>query len=93
MTERQQLEDAMLELLAHRGPGRTICPSEAARACSPSGWRELMPTAREATWSLANRGLVSVLRRGKPARRKTARGPIRIALARRPPGSASMPAQ
>ncbi|MDB5695721.1 MAG: hypothetical protein JWN21_1264 [Sphingomonas bacterium] len=34
---------AILTLLAARGVGRTICPSEAARLVGGEAWREAMP--------------------------------------------------
>ena len=40
------LERAILELLAQRDAGGTICPSEAARAVAPDDWRPLMQPAR-----------------------------------------------
>ena len=39
MTEESHLEAAILRLLAERGPGKTICPSEAARAAAASDAR------------------------------------------------------
>ncbi|HYO36051.1 MAG TPA: DUF3253 domain-containing protein, partial [Geodermatophilus sp.] len=50
------LEQAIDALLDARAPGATICPSEAARAVDPKGWRELMPAAREAAGRLAAAG-------------------------------------
>jgi hypothetical protein len=72
------LESAILELLSRRGPGKTICPSEAARIVSTDGWEELMERAREAGRRLAARGAIVITQRGKvvdPARTK---GPIRM---------------
>jgi hypothetical protein len=34
------------ELLGHRRREASICPSDAARAVDPTGWRDLMPAAR-----------------------------------------------
>ena len=51
------LEHAILELLAQRDAGATICPSEAARAVAPDGWRPLMQPAREAASNLSESGV------------------------------------
>ena len=72
------LESAILEMLSRRGPGKTICPSEAARFVSRDGWEELMERAREAGRRLAAQGAIVITQRGKvvdPARTK---GPIRM---------------
>lgn len=46
---RAQAEAAILDLLAVRDPGKTICPSDAARALGgDDGFRPLMPLVRDA---------------------------------------------
>ncbi|WP_448641473.1 DUF3253 domain-containing protein [Geodermatophilus sp. URMC 63] len=72
------LERAIEELLATRAPGATICPSEAARAVDPAGWRDLMPAARAAAGRLAAAGAVEVTQRGTVVDVATARGPVRV---------------
>ena len=72
------LERTIDELLDQRRPGTTICPSEAARAVDPEGWRELMPAARAAAGRLAAAGQVEVTQRGEVVDVATARGPVRI---------------
>jgi hypothetical protein len=84
----EQLERAILELLAARGPGKTICPSEAARMVaaaarsagpgSEDAWRPLMEPARRAGRRLAERGELVITQRGRPVDPSTARGPIRF---------------
>lgn len=56
----QRLEQAVLELLEARGPAKSICPSEAARAVGDDGWRDLMEPAREVARELAAQGRVVV---------------------------------
>ena len=73
-----ELERAIEALLDRRAPDATICPSEAARAVDPEGWRELMPTARAAAGRLAARGLVEVTQAGEVVDVRTARGPVRV---------------
>ncbi|MGY1726026.1 DUF3253 domain-containing protein [Geodermatophilus sp. SYSU D01062] len=72
------LERAIDALLDARAPGATICPSEAARAVDPEGWRELVPAARAAAGRLARRGAVEVTQRGAVVDVATARGPVRV---------------
>lgn len=78
MTGADHLESAIAELLARRDEGRTICPSEAARAVGDENWRDLMPAAREAAARLADRGEVVVTQKGMEVDAVKARGPIRI---------------
>ena len=74
-----ELERRTIEaLLDRRAADATICPSEAARAVDPEGWRELMPSARAAAGRLAARGLVEVTQGGRVVDVATARGPVRV---------------
>nr|WP_211660819.1 DUF3253 domain-containing protein [Modestobacter muralis] len=72
------MERTIDELLDQRRPGTTICPSEAARAVDPEGWRELMPAARAAAGRLVAAGQAEVTQRGEVVDVATARGPVRI---------------
>jgi hypothetical protein len=73
-----RLERAIDALLDERPAGATICPSEAARAVDPDGWRQLMPAARAAAGRLAAAGQVVVTQRGAVVDVATARGPVRV---------------
>ncbi|SET87358.1 Protein of unknown function [Geodermatophilus poikilotrophus] len=73
-----RLEQVIGALLDDRRAGATICPSEAARAVDPDGWRELMPAARAAAGRLAAAGRVEVTQRGEVVDVGTARGPVRV---------------
>ncbi|MET9229952.1 DUF3253 domain-containing protein [Lentzea sp. NPDC003310] len=76
-----RLERTILELVRARGPEKSICPSEAARAVGDDGWRDLMEPARAVARDLAARGLVVVTAGGEvlsPAGEW--HGPIRIRL-------------
>jgi hypothetical protein len=73
-----RLERTIGELLERRRPDASICPSEAARAVDPDGWRELMPAARAAAGRLAEAGAVEVTQGGEAIDVGSARGPIRI---------------
>ena len=76
---------AILDLLSRRAAGRTICPSEAARALGgDDGFRPLMPIVREAAAELVARGELEVTQKGQVVDPSAARGPIRLRL---PPAS------
>lgn len=69
--------DAVMALLAAHDSGTTICPSEAARAITPSGdWRDAMPAVHAAVDRLLKDGLIRISWKGAPASSRT--GPYRI---------------
>ena len=76
---KQRLREAILELSRQRGPNKTICPSDAARAVSGENWRDLMDDARDIARELARRGGVEVTQKGAVLDPDaTWRGPVRI---------------
>jgi uncharacterized protein DUF3253 len=77
-------ERAILDLLARRSPGLSICPSEAARALAAPGgdWRARMDDVRTAACVLADRGALEVTQSGRVVDVRTARGPVRLRLTR-----------
>lgn len=79
------LEAAILSLLAQRGAGKTICPSEAARAVAASEdravWEPLMQSARAAARRLVASGKIVVTQGGMVVDASTAKGAIRLRLA------------
>ena len=76
------LEAAILALLAERGAGKTICPSEAARRVAGADvreqWEPLMEPARAAARRLAAAGKLVVTQGGHPVDPSHAKGPIRL---------------
>ncbi|RXH55703.1 DUF2256 and DUF3253 domain-containing protein [Granulicella sibirica] len=74
------LETAILDLLKARGRGKTICPSEAARAIKETGWEDLMEPARRAARRLVAAGRIDILQKNKVVDGSTAKGPIRLRL-------------
>lgn len=81
----RRLERAILDLLEHRAPTATICPSDAARAVydgDGDGWRALMEPARRAARRLVAAGEVEITQAGRPVDPEQVRGPIRIRRAR-----------
>ena len=83
-TADQGLEEAILRLLAERGAGKTICPSEAARAVAASdereAWEPLMEPARMAARRLVAAGRIAITQGGQVVDASTAKGPIRLRL-------------
>ncbi len=83
MASEQELEETILALVAQRGPGKTICPSEAARALGgphPDGWGRLMKPVRAAAVRLAHQGKVRILRKGREVDPDDFRGVYRLTL-------------
>ena len=81
----REMELAILEMLAERGSGKTICPSEAARrmaerAGRPERWRAWMNRARATANSMVSRGTLVMLQRGERVDPGAARGPVRLGL-------------
>ena len=82
----------IFDLLAARGPGKSICPSEAARAMQAAhgkanapaeAWRRYLAPVRQQALHLARRGEILILRKGKPVDpHKPVKGVIRLALPR-----------
>ena len=70
---------AILRLVAERGPDKTTCPSEAARAIGGAAWRAAMPTIHAAAKALAEEGAVELRQGGKPCGTEGIVGPYRIA--------------
>jgi len=72
-------------------PGKSICPSEVARAFASPGdeaiWRPLMPRVRKAALALQAEGRLEILRKGKPVPAEAVRGVIRL-RAPQPEGAA-----
>jgi len=82
--EQKRLQQAILRLLNERGPGKTICPSEAARAVADSDdrtlWEPLMDPARAAASQLVTDGKIVITQHGAIVDGNTAKGPIRLRL-------------
>ena len=74
------IESAVFELLAARGAGKSICPSEAAKAVDPEGWRRLMGQVRATAVGLARAGRLEITRKGRPADPDTLKGVYRLRL-------------
>lgn len=61
-----------------RGPDKSICPSEVARALAPGDWRRHMTAVRGVAATLSAEGAVDILRKGKPVPPEAMHGVIRL---------------
>jgi Protein of unknown function (DUF3253) len=75
------IADAILALVSMRGAGKSICPSEAARAVAaePDAWRQYLNRVRQVAARLARDGKLTILRHNKPIAPDAMRGVIRLA--------------
>ncbi|MEO1497990.1 MAG: DUF3253 domain-containing protein [Planctomycetota bacterium] len=80
------IEQTILTLLADRGVGKSICPSEAARRLQPDDWRPLMADVRRVARRLIEEQRLVVTQRGEVVDIETAKGPIRFQLLASPGG-------
>lgn len=72
-------EQATIRALLRHRAGKTICPSDVARALGGEQWRELMDGVRDAARELADVGEITVRQKGEKVDLTTARGPVRLA--------------
>ncbi|HEX5911118.1 MAG TPA: DUF3253 domain-containing protein [Thermoleophilaceae bacterium] len=77
----EQIEQTVVELLEARDPGKTICPSDAARALAgQADFRPLMEPVRARARQMVGRGDLEITQGGKVVDPDTARGAIRLRL-------------
>ncbi|TCZ61375.1 DUF3253 domain-containing protein [Roseicella aquatilis] len=79
--EQDAIASEILRQTAARGPERSICPSEVARALAGGDagpWRPLLGPVRQAAITLARAGQLEILRKGKPVPAEEVRGVIRL---------------
>jgi hypothetical protein len=77
------IEVAILHLLAQTGAGKTISPTDAARAVEPGPeWHRIMPAVRRVAVGLAQAGRIVITRKGKPVDPNEFKGIYRLGLPR-----------
>ncbi len=80
----ETIEDLVLRLAKERGAGKTICPTEAAKAAAEQrgeeDWNARLPSVKSAAVRLAKRGGVAIYRKGKPVDPESFKGVYRIGL-------------
>jgi len=83
------LEATLLRLVTERGPEKSVCPTDVARAFTleatpgepdPEAWRRHLSAVRRAAARLAEAGQIDILRKGKPVPPAEARGVVRLRL-------------
>ncbi|MEO1397280.1 MAG: DUF3253 domain-containing protein [Pseudomonadota bacterium] len=71
------------EMVTERGSGRSICPSEVARALAgkdEKAWRLLMKPIRAAAVALAKDGEIAITRKGRPVDPDDFKGVYRLTV-------------
>lgn len=88
MIDDDPLAQTILALSAAAGPGKTICPTDAAKAYAADrgeddlGWRLHLHQVRACAIGLARLGRLVIYRKGKPADPDDFRGVYRLGLPR-----------
>jgi hypothetical protein len=83
----EDLEATMLALVEKRGVGRTLDPTEVARALGgahPEGWGPLMQPVRQVAVRLMKEGRLVILRKGRPVDPDDFKGIYRLTLPAEP---------
>lgn len=76
------LRAELLRQIGALGPGKSLCPSDIARAiagASPDAWGKLMQPVRRVAVDLAKAGALVILRKGKLADPDAFKGVYRLA--------------
>jgi hypothetical protein len=84
-SDQSAIQATLLRLIAERGPGKTLDPTEVARALGgghPDGWGPLMQPIRRVAVALAEQGRLVILRKGKPADPRDFKGVYRLTAPR-----------
>jgi hypothetical protein len=79
----ERIRDCLMELLVERGPGRSICPSEAAHMVGvriSCRWQDLMRPVRTVAAALAESGVLEATQHEAIVDIRNVRGPIRLRL-------------
>lgn len=88
MLDDDPLAQTILALCAAAGPGKTICPTDAAKTFARNreeddlAWRGHLAQVRSRAVGLARSGRLVIYRKGKPADPDDFRGVYRIGLPR-----------
>ena len=83
MSTAAEIEAKILQLVRERGPEKSVCPSEVARALCPdeAAWRALMTDVRAVAADLAESGRLRILQGGADVPDpRNPRGPVRLAV-------------
>ena len=84
----RDLAAVIVSLCAEVGPGKSICPTDAAKAFAKErgeddlAWREWLTKVRRSAVDLAREGRLVIYRKGKPVDPNDFRGVYRLGLPR-----------
>jgi len=82
-TDAAAIETAILRLLDEAGAGKTVSPTDAARALKPGPeWHVMMPSIRRTAVHLALAGRIVIYRKNKPVDPNDFKGVYRLGLPR-----------
>lgn len=79
----QSIRECLLELLANRGPSRSVCPSEVAQTLGGRigcPWQDLMRPVRTVGAALAESGVLEAFQDDRVVNLREVRGPVRLRL-------------
>ena len=85
--ENTRIRDQIIELIANCDAGKSVCPSEVARAINGNdekAWRLLMKPIRQQAVILADQGEISIIRKGKLADPHDFKGVYRLGAPAKP---------
>lgn len=74
-----RVADEILRQTAQAGPGRSVCPTEIARAMA-ADWHSQLSAVRRAAIRLAQAGRIDILRKGKKVPPEGVKGVIRLRI-------------
>jgi hypothetical protein len=74
------VETAIFALLEPLPAGKSIDPSQVARAVDPEAWRRILPQVKATAVGLAREGRLHILRHGKPVDPNGFKGVYRLRL-------------
>jgi Protein of unknown function (DUF3253) len=77
---RMTAADAILHLLAEKGPGKSIGPMDVAKLVAGADWSRRLPDVRQSAVHLARQGRIAILRHNKPVDPNDFRGVWRMSL-------------
>ena len=80
MSNKPTIPQTILSIATERGPEKSTCPSEVARALFPNDWRKHMQEVRDAAIDLQKQGKVAITQKGEPVDVENIKGPIRIKI-------------
>lgn len=74
------IESAIFDHLNRLAPGKSIEPSDVAKALQPERWQRMLPKVRAVAVGLARDGRLVITKKGKPVDPDAFKGVIRLKL-------------